>query len=109
MIATLKGSGTRSRRLEPRQAASVGEDEGHLHVDPIGRDLAVLDDDLLLLNPGALDVLQRLGSAGYPLLDRVLKALVRRRGDFGDTGDGHGFLPWSVERSPYKPRAPPRL
>ncbi len=45
---------------------SVGEDEGHLHVDPVGCDLAVLDDDLLVLDPGAFDVLQRLGGAGDP-------------------------------------------
>src|SRR5688572_17292886 len=77
--------------------ASVGENEGHLHVDPVSRNLAVRDDDLLVLDPGAFDILQRLGGAGYPLLDRILKTLLRRRGDFGDAGDRHGFLPGNAQ------------
>ena len=50
-------------------APSIRQDETDLHIDPILGDLAVADHDLLLLDPGALDVPQGLVGPGDPLGD----------------------------------------
>ena len=44
------------------------------HVDPVGHDAAVLDVDLLLLDPGALDVAQGLVGTLDALVDGGFEA-----------------------------------
>src|SRR4051812_24407374 len=70
------GRPARHSRRASTLSGSVGEDEGHLHVHPIGGDLAVLDHDFLVLDPGALDVLEGLGGAVDAHFNGVLKALL---------------------------------
>jgi DNA-binding PadR family transcriptional regulator len=53
----------------------VVEDERHQHVDAVFRDRAVLDADVLFLDPGAADVAQRLVSPREALLQGVFEAL----------------------------------
>src|SRR6266436_3102068 len=65
------------------------EHESHQHVDAVTIDLAVRHDDLLLLDPRALDVLERFVGPGDSFLDRVLKALRGSRRQFDDFGDRH--------------------
>ena len=53
----------------------VLEDESHFHCDtPLG-DTAVLDDNLLALDPCAGDVVQRLGGARNTGFDSIVEAL----------------------------------
>jgi hypothetical protein len=54
----------------------IDQDKGDLEVDAVLRNLAVFYDDLLLLDPRALDVLQRLDRTSDALLDGILKALL---------------------------------
>ena len=42
----------RQRPSDARGSVLIRQDEGDLHVHPIGRELAVLDDDFLVLDPG---------------------------------------------------------
>jgi hypothetical protein len=55
---------------------SVDQDEGHLQIDAVLGNLAILHDDLLFLDPGALDVFECLDCASDALLDGILEALV---------------------------------
>ena len=48
--------------------------EGDLHIDLVANDVAVLDQDVLILHPRALYAPERLGSSGYSLVDSILKA-----------------------------------
>src|SRR4051794_2945889 len=59
------------------------EDEGHLDVDLVFGDPAVVELDPLVLDPGRGDAPQGLGGPCEALPDGVLKALRRRRGDLG--------------------------
>src|SRR5690606_2707390 len=72
--------------------ASALEDECHHHVDLILDDLPALDAYLLLLDPGALDVTQRLVGTGESLSDRVLEARGRCGADLRYLCDGHAYL-----------------
>src|SRR4051794_29123140 len=76
-----------------RSPGSALEDEGHLHVDLVLGDLAVLELDALVLDPGRGDAAQGLGGALQALTDGVLEALRRGGGDFAHACDGHGSLP----------------
>lgn len=49
------------------------EDERHLHVHAVLDDLALVHDDLLILNPGACNVTQRLVGAGHSAFDCLLE------------------------------------
>src|ERR1700693_3663945 len=71
---------------------SVFEDERHLHVHPILRDLSALDLHFLLLDPGALDVLQSLVRARDPDAKGVFEALRARGRDLRDLCDCHSLL-----------------
>lgn len=54
---------------------SVLEDEGDLELHQVGADLAVLVDlDLLVLDPGGLDVVEGLAGAGDALFEGILEA-----------------------------------
>src|SRR5262249_50052682 len=68
------------------ELALAVEDEGHLQVDLIGDDLAVVDLSFLFLHPGASHVPERLVRPFDPLHDGVLEAFRRRRTDFYDSG-----------------------
>ena len=70
----------------------LADHEGHVHVDAVFLDLAALNDDLLLLDPGALDLIDAVGGTRHTGENRVLKALGAGCADFNDLGYGHGFL-----------------
>ena len=77
-----------------RPPGSVFEDVGDLQVHQVVLDLAALELDPLVLDPGGGDVAQGLGGPLEALPDRVLEALGRGRGYLGNGGDGHGSSPW---------------
>jgi hypothetical protein len=56
-------------------------------------DLAVLELDPLVLDPGRGDAAQGLAGALEALAEGVLEALRGGRGDLDDVGDGHGSPP----------------
>src|SRR3954470_9540029 len=66
--------------------------EGYLHVDLVAFDVAVLDQDVLVLNPCAFDAPERLGSTGYGLLDGIIEARLRRGAQLGYSGNAHTYL-----------------
>ena len=53
----------------------LGQDKGHLHVHPPFDDLAVLDQTLDVLDPGAFDLIQGCICPGNATLHRVFNAL----------------------------------
>ncbi len=63
------------------------EDEGDHQVHPVAVDLAVLDRNTLLFNPGALNAPEAARGAGDAARDRILEALLRGAGDLDDLGD----------------------
>ncbi len=71
---------------------SVVQNEGHEHVHLVLGDRASVQANVLLLDPGALDVPQGLVRALEAGLDRVLEARGRRRADLGHTCDWHVVL-----------------
>src|SRR6186997_838248 len=96
-------SGKRAR-LPPsggRAARSI-DHEGDLEVDPVVDDLVVLDFNLLVADPGALDVLDGLAGALDPFPDCSFEALGRFGADFDDLGNGHG-VPLSQVRTCWMP------
>src|SRR5919107_2209754 len=66
--------------------------EGDFKVDLVARDVAILDHDVLILDPSALYVPQSLGGPSYALLDSVLEALIRDGADFCHCSNAHIFL-----------------
>src|SRR6185436_2741065 len=80
-------------------ACSIVEQERHEHVHLILTDLSVLDPYRLLLDPGALDVADRLVRPHDTALDRIFEAGVRGRGDFRYFGNVHSVSPSVGARS----------
>src|SRR5215212_3273427 len=66
--------------------------EGDLEVHLVAFDVAVLDHDVLILDPGPLYVPQGLGGPSYALLDGILKALLRDSADLCYCSNAHIFL-----------------
>jgi|GEM_PF-2680342 len=85
-MMSVRGNSTAGRR------ALIFEDERHLHVHPELRDLPALDLHLLLLDPGALDVLQSHFRARDPDAKGVFEALRGRGRDLRDFCDCHSLL-----------------
>ena len=54
----------------------VFEDKGDSHIDLVGCDLIVLNYDVHVLDPGALDVAQGAGGTLDALVNRILKVLI---------------------------------
>src|SRR5829696_6731681 len=52
--------------------------KGYRHIDLVARNVAVLDHDVHVLDPGALDVAEGAGCAVDALVDGILEALFRR-------------------------------
>ena len=96
-LALLARAARRLRREPPPQSAAtsrrlrplVVDDEGDHHVDLILGDRTLGHAHLLLLDPRASDVAQRLVRPGNPLLESILEALARGRADLGNLGYGH--------------------
>ena len=65
----------RSSNTAQNCSRSVDQDESHLEIDPILGNLPILHDDLLSLDPRALDILECLGRASDALFDGILEAL----------------------------------
>src|SRR5690606_15856652 len=78
-----------SRLRPPQRAGSVVQDERHHRIDLVLDDLAAIDTNLLLLDPGAADVTQRFRCACDAVVDGILEALPGRRTDLGDASDCH--------------------
>src|SRR5215211_4034140 len=66
--------------------------EGDFQVHLVAFDVAVLDHDVLILDPGTLYVPQGLGGPSYALLDGILKARIRDSADLCYRGNAHIFL-----------------
>ena len=66
------------------------QNESHLQCNAITNNPVILDDDLLFLDPGALDVLYGLGCFGDAVVDGSLKADVGLSYDFDDFCNVHG-------------------
>jgi len=93
-LENFKQNASAARREAPvPPPSSVDQDEGHLEIDAIFGNLAVLSDDLLLLDPRALDVLERLDRASDALLDGIFEARIRAGDNLRDSGYRHLRLP----------------
>src|SRR5215217_339090 len=66
--------------------------EGNFEVDLVAFDVAVLDHDVLILDPSALYVPEGLGGPSYALLDGVLEARIRDSADLCHCSNAHIFL-----------------
>src|SRR4029079_8191376 len=76
------------------------EDEIDAHVDaPLGDLARCVGLHLDVVDPGTLDVVDRLRGALQTVADRVLDALRRRRTDFDDLGDAHDLPSSWIERA----------
>src|SRR5690606_3663611 len=84
------GAGAPARA--PQAGSVLLEHEGHLEGDPILGDLALADRDLLVLDPRARDIVERIGGTRDPLDDGVVEALVAGGLDLDDLRDRHGNL-----------------
>src|SRR5215207_9817560 len=72
-------------------ALGVFEDEGDGEVHLVADDAAVVDQDVHVLDPAALDVPQRARGAAHGLVDGGLEALLIRGADLDHSGDAHGL------------------
>ena len=70
-----------TRQAAPHSDGSVFQDEGDEHVHLIFDDLSLVEPYLLLLDPGASNVSNRLARPREALLNRVLEADLRKRAD----------------------------
>src|SRR5262249_10625446 len=108
----------------------VLREEGHLHLDPVLDDQPAQDLDRLADHLEPRDPADRARGARQALLHRLAEAVLRRRDDLRDPGDGHGrlatsgragaqggvyfplfFLPprsWLIALAAASPRLPPR-
>src|SRR5215211_3376369 len=66
--------------------------EGDFQVHLVAFDVAVLDHDVLILDPSPLYVPEGLGGPGYALLDGILKARIRDSADLCYRSNAHIFL-----------------
>src|SRR5690606_38558418 len=75
-------------------AASIHH-EVDAHVDaPLDDTSVIAGDDLDVVDPGAADVLHRLGNLAQTLLYRIFDAVRRRTAELDDLRDRHGDSPW---------------
>src|SRR5215212_10339457 len=75
-----------SLRLE-----SVLQHKGDLEVNLVALYVAVLDQDVLVLHPGALHAPERLGGTCNGLVDGVLEAGLRGGAQLGDSRNTHEY------------------
>src|SRR3712207_4217148 len=68
---------------------AVLQDEGDRHVGLVADDVAVLDEDVHVLNPGTLYAPKRLIGAGDGLVYGVLEAVLRDGAQLGYSCDAH--------------------
>jgi hypothetical protein len=66
--------------------------EGCLYVDLVAFDVAVLDRDVLVLNPRAFDASKPLGSASYVLLDGIVEARLLGSAQLGHSRNTHTYI-----------------
>ncbi len=73
------GGGTLGARLArfPELPFRVFEDKGDGQVDLVAADVAVLDQHVHILDPGALDIPKAAGGTVDGCVDRVLETLLR--------------------------------
>jgi len=69
----------------------IVQHERDFHADSIGLGPIVLDDDFLVFDPHALNILERRTGPPDPLTDGFFKALSGFGRDFGHSGNRHGF------------------
>src|SRR5215212_10681841 len=67
------------------------QQESNLHIDLVALDVAILDQDVLVLNPRALHTPERRSGTGYGLVDGVLEAGLRGSAQLRDSGNTHGI------------------
>ena len=66
--------------------------ESDFQVDLVAYYVAILDQNVLVLNPRAFDAPERLGSAGNGLIDGILEARLGRSAQLRDSGNTHTYL-----------------
>jgi hypothetical protein len=72
--------------------ALIDQDKGDFEIDAVLRNFAVLHDDLLLLDPRTLDILECLGCTIDALLNGIIEALFGTGNYLRDSGYRHCFL-----------------
>src|SRR5919112_1408985 len=77
-LGAKRGAGAFGSRPRLTYGRLLLQQEGHLHIDLVAGDVAVLDQDVLVLDPRPFDAPQRLGGASDRLCDGVVKARLRR-------------------------------
>src|SRR5215212_9162849 len=89
------GKSATARVLRSAHRGLVGmlllQDEGDLEVDFVALYVAVLDQDVLVLDPSPLHAPESLGGAGYGLVDGVLEARFGDGAQFGNSRNAHGI------------------
>ena len=65
--------------------------EGYLQVDPVARDVPILNAYVHILDPRALHASKRLGGTGDGLVDGVLEARLGCGAQLGYSGNAHGI------------------
>ena len=89
---TIAGAFAKQESLDEEHVHSIGQDKRYLEDHLVSRHLAIVDRHFLILDPGALDVLQRLVGALDTLDDGVLKTHCADAADFADACDRHALL-----------------
>jgi hypothetical protein len=73
--------------------SSIRQDERDFEIDTVLGDFSAIDNDLLFLDPGALDIFECFDGTNDALLNGILEARRGTGNDFGNAGDRHGILP----------------
>src|SRR5215208_2757098 len=66
--------------------------ESNLYIDLVALDVAILNQDVLVLHPRPFHASKRLGSTGHGLIDSVLEARLGRSAQLGYSGNTHTYL-----------------
>lgn len=70
----------------------VGQDKSNFEIDAIFRNFPIFHEDLLFLDPRALDILECFGRALDAFLNGILEALFGTGNNFRNAGYRHCFL-----------------
>src|SRR4051794_34991903 len=71
--------------------------ELNLHIDLVALDVAILDQDVLILNPRAFDASKRLGGTSYGLVDSIIEARLGCGAQLGYSCNAHTYLCASLD------------
>jgi hypothetical protein len=72
-----------------QQLCNTTNNKTDFHINPVLNNLAVINDDFLVLNPGTLYAPYRLTGAFYAFFDGIIKTFSGTGGDFTYFCDSH--------------------